>query len=136
MKTVSITLPTWFIIAQRFLINAAVAVAGASIVGVFALMLVETVVYRDFRNYTLYGNPWDHSSFPWYEIDSMRLLTIFAGVMIGSVIFIPVYACIVFATRRLARANASWEAMRRVLSAIATLALMLGGAAWFGRWFG
>jgi hypothetical protein len=136
MRTVPITLPTWFTIVQRLVIKAVVAIAGASIAGLFALLLVQAVVYRDFRSYALAGNPWDPSSFPWYVIDSMRLLTIVAGVMIGSIIFVPVYACIVFATRRLARADGSWEAMRRVLSAIGTLAFMLAAAAWFGRWFG
>jgi hypothetical protein len=49
VRTVPITLPAWFTIAQRLVIKAGVAIAGASIAGVFALILVKAVVYRDFH---------------------------------------------------------------------------------------
>ena len=125
-------LPRWFTIVERaFLVMYGLVALGCMAAG-FLLIAVGDVVYRDFSNYRLYGNPSEASSFPWYTIWSMRMMSIVAlqfGVAV-SFVFLFLAIAAVWPMR-----VGSPLTKRLMIGALAVL-IQLAAAAWFGRWFG
>jgi hypothetical protein len=124
--------PRWFGVAQRAFLILYGLVAAGCMAAAFLLMAIGAVVYRDFSSYRLYGSPWEPSSFPWYTIWSMRMMSIvalqFAVALSFGFLFIVIAA--VWPARL-----GSPLTKRLMIGALAIL-IQFAAAAWFGRWFG
>lgn len=127
-----VPLPAWYRICCRVFVGLYLAVAGACVVGVFLLMAIGAIVYRDFSSYSLAGNPWDESSFPWYVIWPMRLITI-----VGIQVAVAVGFGFLFFVLTLAwPARVGSPLVKRIAIGSVAALIELAAAAWFGRWFG
>jgi hypothetical protein len=128
----TVPLPRWFRVGRRtFLLLYGLAALGCLAAG-FLLIAIGDVVYRDFSSYRLYGSPWEPSSFPWYTIWSMRMMSIVALQFVLAVSFALLFVVIaaVWPVRL-----GSPLAKRLMIGALAIL-IQMAAAAWFGRWFG
>ncbi len=129
-------LPSWFVVARRVFIAVYIGVAVLIVASVFIMGAIGLLVYRDFTSYSLAGNPWEPSSFPWYVIDGMRLMTIVAGMGIAALGFFVFYSCIAFVSFRIIPFRGGLSVWRRLVVAVIAIAAELALAAWLGRWFG
>jgi hypothetical protein len=132
MSTAPVPLPRWFTLMRSIVVGGYILVGIGCLASGFVTMAIGAVVYRDFSSYSLYGNPWEPSSFPWYVIWPMRLMSIVALQVVVAVGFVILFVSLA----------ALWPARlgtpltkRMTIGSIATL-IELGAAAWFGRWFG
>jgi len=124
--------PRWFQFVRRAIVSAYVAIALGSLAAGFLLMAVSAVVYRDFSDYQLYGNPWEPSSFPWYIIWNIRLLSITGAMAAGGFAFVVLFQGAAF----LLPARLGPVYVRQILAALIALAIEFAALAWFMRWFG
>jgi hypothetical protein len=136
MENVPPPLPSWFVVARRIFIATYIGVAVLIVASVFIMGAIGLLVYRDFTSYSLAGNPWEPSSFPWYVIDGMRLMTIVGGMGIAALGFFVFYSCITFVSFRIIPPRSGLSVGRRLVVAMVSVAAELALAAWLGRWFG
>ena len=134
MENPSLSLPSWFVVGRRIVIVAYASVCALCVAGIFVLMAVSALVYRDFSNYSLAGNPWESSSFPWYVIDSMRLMSMVAILAGAAVGFYVLYGGVALVSLKLIPDTNGLSAWRRLLVAIVAITAELALVAWLGRW--
>ncbi|MFL9871380.1 hypothetical protein [Paraburkholderia megapolitana] len=127
-------LPSWFVAGRKIVIVAYAIVCALCVASIFILMIVGALVYRDFSNYSLAGNPWESSSFPWYVIDSMRLMTVVAALAGAAVAFYALYGGIALVSLKIVPDANGLSAWRRLLVAIVAIVVGLALVAWLSRW--
>ncbi|MEW6438404.1 MAG: hypothetical protein AB1508_14685 [Pseudomonadota bacterium] len=126
------TLPRWFVWLRWTLAGTYVGAIVMCVAGALVLTLIGAVVYRDFTDYQLYGNPWDPSDFPWYIIWSMRLTSLCGILIIAGLGFLAIFAVLVVAWPL----RSGSPLIRQIGAASGAILALLVCAAWFGRWFG
>lgn len=125
--------PAWYRLSRRIFLGIYGSIIVGCLAGGLLLDLVGVVVYRDFRSYTLSGNPFDPSSFPWYEIDSMRLMAC-VGIAIGCGIgFAVCYVISLLVVGQIFRRGLFSGPFGRVLAAVLAILLEILVIAWFTR---
>jgi hypothetical protein len=96
------------------------------------MMTIGAVVYRDFDSYSLAGNPWDPSSFSWYVIWPMRLISIVGDQVVAAIGFFALF----FIIAMVWPARIGTPVIKRITIGSVAVLIEFAVAAWFGRWFG
>lgn len=122
-------LPRWFSLMRSVILRLYLGVIALCVAGMFLIGFGGMIVGRDFGSYTLAGNPWEPSSFPFYIIWPMRLMSIVGVMIAGGAGFVIIGGAILAASGGASSAGPG----RRLAASLGALAIEVLIAAWLLR---